>query len=91
MPTDPNNPYVDTPHPKTVRKAGWVYGCHSSILGNEPRGRTIMTYQQDGWTPDGRRRMVPVKSEFIPRKCGHDPQVGKPSDPQCSGCFNKTF
>ncbi len=38
-PVDPNHPYADMPHPKTVPAPGWTYGCHSSKVGDLPRGR----------------------------------------------------
>ena len=29
---------ADTPHAKTVMAPGWTYGCHSSKVGDKPRG-----------------------------------------------------
>lgn len=31
---------ADTPHAKTVMAPGWTYGCHSSKVGDKPRGGT---------------------------------------------------
>jgi hypothetical protein len=91
MPTDPNNPYVDVPHEKTVIGPDYRYGCHSDKVGPMPRGRTISWVFQDGWTTDGRRNMVHGATQWIPRKCGHDQQVGKGSDPHCRGCVNREW
>ena len=30
--------HADTPHAKTVMAPGWTYGCHSSKVGDRPRG-----------------------------------------------------
>ena len=93
MPVDPNNPYNDTPHPKTVIGAGYRYGCHSDKLGTEPRGRNTTSLMQDGWRWFVRKGettrepiMVAVTSQWIPRACGHNENA---SDPACTGCFNR--
>ena len=86
MPTDPNNPYVDTPHPRTVTGAGWRYGCHSDKLGPMPRGRTTWWRVQDGWNGLGGRYMIEGATEWIPRACGHS-ESG--DDPACAGCVNR--
>lgn len=91
MPTDPNNPYVDVPHEKTVIGPDYRYGCHSDKVGSEPRGRTIRWVLQDGWTYDNRRSMIAGKTEWIPRKCGHEQQAGQGSDPHCRGCVNRKW
>jgi hypothetical protein len=95
MPTDPNNPYVDTPHPLTVQAQGYRYGCHSDKVGPEPRGRTRTTWVQDGWRTLTRGEivtrepvMVQVTTPWIPQNCGHMLQPGLPPDPNCKGCAN---
>lgn len=70
-------------------------GCHSSILGPQPRGRTTISWQQAGWRnevlPDGTCTRLPVMREVVThwneRKCGIQPQQGF-DDPGCRGCEN---
>jgi hypothetical protein len=73
--------YADTPHEKTVIGASYRYGCHN----RERRSSTIHMYQA-GWTADGRRNMVPVRSEWLDIPCPHDVRA---SDPACAGCKHR--
>lgn len=93
MPVDPNYIYADQAHEKTVRHAGWTYGCHSSKVGPGPRGEASTISVQDGWTEDGRRVMRPHVTEWLtinhegkPMYCGH---LMRLTDPQCTGCVNR--
>ena len=40
---------ADTPHAKTVMAPGWTYGCHSSKVGDKPRGGTGTYMVIDGY------------------------------------------
>lgn len=55
------------------------YACH-----NKPDSRVTVIQAQDGWTDDGRRNMIPHRTEWKDIGCGH---VGyRESDPGCEGC-----
>lgn len=38
MPVREDHEYADKAHEKTIQHAGWTYGCHSSKIGDKPRG-----------------------------------------------------
>ncbi|MDX9716289.1 MAG: hypothetical protein RBT67_02845 [Thauera sp.] len=81
MPLDPNHIHADTPHEKTIQPAGYRYGCKDT-----QRGGTHTYWLQDGWTADGRRRMVSHTTEWLPVKCGttYAPVMGP-----CADCKNR--
>lgn len=83
MPVDPNHRYADEAHPSTMTGAGWRYACWT-LSDEYRRDRPGVTLVQDGWTEDGRKRMVEVQRN--PKQgvfCGHTPaQVDK----ACNGC-----
>ena len=86
MPVDPNNPYVEVAHPKTIgdASAGWRYGCHNKP---RPAGNVSVELVQLGWTEDGRRITEKVETRWLPGGCRYD---GKVTDPGCEGCqFNE--
>lgn len=86
MPVDPNYIHADTPHVRTMDK-GDPYGCH-----NKPDVKGHWTKFQDGWLPDGRRRVRQVWVEFqTGRGCMHTGLSGlnKQNDPKCAGCRRK--
>lgn len=85
-PVMPGYQHADTPHESTVAGTGWLYGCHSSRLGDIPRGRTVQYVAQDGWTEDGRRRMVHYATDWLPMTCGHSERS---NDTACRGCTNR--
>lgn len=72
--------YADTPHEKTVAKAGYVYGCHSSKAG--PRGGD-REYVASSWSANGSQR---IETSWLPISCGHTLRV---TDPACTGCANR--
>lgn len=72
-----------------------VEGCHSSILGPQPRGRTTESWMQDGYImelyADGTAtrvpRMVKVRTDWLAIPCGIKRQPGF-TDEGCRGCTN---
>ena len=83
MPVDPSHKYADQAHASTV-DTGRPYTCH-----NRPPVAPFMAELQDGWHPDGRRRMVSRRVEFKPGvDCGHIGLSGlnRNNDPKCAGC-----
>jgi len=86
MPVDPENPYVDQPHPATIGRAseGWRYGCYNR---EDPPGDMSVEIVQTGWTPDGRRTVRGVVSKWLPGGCRHSE---KTTDPACAGCRQVT-
>lgn len=73
-------------------------GCHSSIVGPGPRGKTTTVMMQDGTGPvmiGGAVFQlpiyVPITTEWKPMPCGALKQAGRGSDPACAGCENRTF
>ena len=82
MPVDPNNPYVDVAHPKTIgdASAGWRYSCHNKP---RPAGNVSVELVQLGWTEDGRRITEKVETRWLPGGCRHDKRA---ADPGCEGC-----
>ena len=80
-PVDPTHIHADIPHEKTIAGHGYRYGCH-----NRPRQAVSVELMQDGWTPDGRRNMVKIQTQWLDRGCRHDT---KHIDPACAGCPDK--
>ena len=56
------------------------HGCHNSP---RPRHESKPYLIQDGWYPDGTRRMVSHQTEWKPVPCGH---TWSDTDPACEGC-----
>jgi len=56
------------------------YGC---IKNAKPRHLTEPYWIQDGWNPDGTRRMVLHRTDWLPIACGHTYRY---DDPACEGC-----
>ncbi len=83
MPTLEGYQYADQAHPKTVVTSDYRYTCASDL----PRGRTNLWVVQDGWTEDGRRRMVQGATEWLPLPCGY---IHRAQDPHCEGCKNRS-
>ena len=85
MPTDPNHPYADTPHARTVRlpSQGWRYGCHSARTGDDkPRG--VQTrYIAHPWNANAGRL---IQTDWLPRSCCHSESA---NDAACEGCVNR--
>lgn len=52
MPVREDHIYADVAHEKTVQKAGWTYGCHSSKVGDKPRGGPGTYKVRDGYRID---------------------------------------
>ena len=83
MPVDPSHEYADQAHESTI-DTGRPYTCH-----NRPPVAPFMAEFQDGWHPDGRRRMVPYRVEFKAGvDCGHigHDALNKDNDPKCRDC-----
>ena len=83
MPVDPSHEYAEQAHASTV-DTGRPYTCH-----NRPPVAPFMAEFQDGWLPDGGRRMVAYRVDFKPGvDCGHVGLSGlnKHNDPKCTGC-----
>lgn len=78
--------HADTPHEATVATADYRYGCHSSRLGDIPRGRPAQCVAQVGWTDDGRRRTRHYTTAWLPIPCGH---TDRSTDAACRGCSNQ--
>ena len=83
MPVDPSHEYADQAHESTI-DTGRLYSCH-----NRPPVAPFAQGFQDGWYPDGRRRMVARLVEFKAGvDCGHVGLSGlnRDNDPKCAGC-----
>ena len=82
MPVDPNNPWGDEAHLKTIgdATAGWRYGCHNKP---QPKGNVSVELIQLGWTEDGMRLTKKVETRWLPGGCRHDKRE---ADPACEGC-----
>lgn len=75
MPVAEGYVYADEAHAKTVDPG--KYGCNK-----EPK--FLPSYPvQDGWTKDGRRKVVQVPFEPVLLECGHDTRQ---DDRKCVGC-----
>lgn len=75
-----------------------INGCHSSIVGDEPRGRTTTLSMPNGWRYINRggvivreQMVVDITTEWKPMPCGALKQAGRGSDPGCAGCENRGF
>ena len=55
----------------------------NSCWGHEPYEGRTQHDAQDGWTEDGRRKMVTVVSHWAPIQCTH---LLAASDAGCKGC-----
>lgn len=75
MPVAEGYIYADEAHEKTIDPG--KYGCN-----REANWKPFQWYQ-DGWTKDGRRKMVKVPFDPVLRECGHDT---RPDDGKCVGC-----
>lgn len=72
-------PVEDTDaHPLTVREK-YKAGCHS----RKPRTLAFYTVQ-DGWTDDGRRRMIIIPADALSTKCRQIKML-----PECEGCTSE--
>jgi hypothetical protein len=83
MPVDPNHIHTDQAHASTI-DTGRPYSCK-----NRPPVAPFVAEFQDGWTEDGRRKMVKRRVEFKAGvDCGHHGLSGlnRDSDPKCRGC-----
>lgn len=86
VPVDTTHIHADIPHEKTVQRSDFLYSCNSVMSGDaRPRGRPITSLAQDGWTDDGRRRIVEHVTHWKSLKCGttYEPVMGP-----CEGCAN---
>lgn len=63
-------------------KSSRPYGCHSL----PPVPPTIVV--QDGWTADGRRRMVEIPNFVAGCVCRYE---GRGGDPRCLGCRDQNM
>lgn len=63
--------------------------CYTTDPNAEGTGGPRDTLVQDGWTDDGRRVMVPIRSEWKKlERCGH---MTPETDPECTGCARRTW
>jgi len=82
MPTMEGYEYADRSHEITIQRKGFIYEtCH-----NKPRPTSATQFYQDGWTEDGRRRMVEVTTDFVVQGCPH---LKRDEDPGCTGCVHR--
>lgn len=81
-PTMPGYIHADVPHEKTSIGRDYRYGCN----GLPPRNTPTKMWVQDGWTEDGRRKMIKIDVTHGDVICGHD---ARKSDPACAGCPNR--
>ena len=82
MPTMPGYAFADTPHASTVQPTGAVYGCHSSRIGEGPRGR-LSQYIAHPWAKGS---LEVVQTQWLPMACGHTTRA---ADSLCAGCSNQ--
>lgn len=106
MPVREDHEYADKAHEKTIQHAGWTYGCHSSKIGDKPRGGPGTYWVRDGYRPvvmDGGDGyfLLPISVKHTtdwlsthadgrPLKCGHLEEL-RLKDPQCIGCANREW
>lgn len=104
MPVREDHEYTDKAHELTIKRAGWVYGgCHSSIVGDKPRGGPGTYLVPDGYIEveqeDGTvirqikmrwhtTHWLSTHADGRPLKCGHLEEL-RLKDPQCIGCANR--
>lgn len=77
MPTNPNHPYVDVAHPRTVKGADFRYSCINTERGG------VTKYLAHPWSANAGRLVV---TQWLPMACGHD---GRKIDSGCAGCKNR--
>lgn len=83
MPTMEGYEYADRSHELTIQREGFIYEtCH-----NKPRPVSTTQFYQNGWTEDGRRRMVEVTTYFVVQGCPH---LKRDEDPGCQGCVHRS-
>ena len=82
MPVDPNNPWVDEAHPKTIgdTREGWRYSCHDKP---RPKDGVTITIVQKGWDEQGHAIFRDLETRWLPGGCRHDKRE---TDPACEGC-----
>ena len=82
MPVDPNNPWVEEAHPKTVGDAreGWRYSCHNKP---RPKDGVSISVVKKGLDEHGHVIFERQATQWLPGGCKHD---GKATDPACEGC-----
>ena len=82
MPVDPNNPWVEEAHPKTVGDAreGWRYSCHNKP---RPKDGVSISVVKKGLDEHGHVIFERQATQWLPGGCRHD---GKATDPACEGC-----
>lgn len=103
MPVREDHEYADVAHEKTIQRKGWTYGCHSSKIGDQPRGGPGTYIVRDGYMltklPDGFYAGTPIflrhtthwldkHADGRPLKCGHE-EKARIKDAQCIGCANR--
>lgn len=82
MPVDPNNPWVEEAHPKTIGDAreGWRYSCHNKP---RPKDGVSISVVKKGLDEHGHVIFERQATQWLPGGCKHD---GKATDPACEGC-----
>ena len=82
MPVDPNNPWVEEAHPKTIGDAreGWRYGCHNKP---RPKAGVSISVVKKGLDEHGHVIFERQATQWLPGGCKHD---GKATDPACDDC-----
>ncbi len=104
MPVREGYIYANDAHEKTKQEAGWTYGCHSSKIGDKPRGgpgtyevpigRLAVGSKSDGTainvleTQQHTTDWLSTHADGRPLKCGHLEEL-RLKDPQCIGCANR--
>lgn len=82
MPTMEGYVYADRSHELTIQPKGFIYeSCH-----NKPRPTSTTQWYQNGWTEDGRRKMIPVTTQFVIQGCTH---LKRREDAGCLGCRHR--
>ena len=82
MPVDPNNPWVEEAHPKTIGDAreGWRYSCHNKP---RPKDGVSISVVKKGLDEHGHVIFERQATQWLLGGCKHD---GKATDPACEGC-----
>lgn len=75
MPTAEGYRWADEVHPLTVGRD--KYGCNREPSWPET------TLMQNGWTDDGRRKMIPIATRPTDPTCHY---ANKKDDKRCEGC-----
>ena len=82
MPTMEGYEYADRSHEKTIQRSDFRYeSCH-----NKPRPKSATLLFQNGWTKDGRRKMMKHTTEFVVQGCTH---LKRREDSGCVGCMHR--